>query len=135
MRGSYFMGDRVILRTFYRFYVDSWGMTAHTFSLEVPIKITPFVSLSPFYRFNSQSAVRYFASYMQHDPNATYYTSDYDLSAFQSHFGGMGVRFSPPEGIMGMRHFASLEVRYGHFYRNAGNGMQSNMLTLAMKFK
>ena len=135
MRGSYFMGDRVILRTFYRFYADSWGMTAHTFSLEVPIKITPFVSLSPFYRFNSQSAVRYFASYMQHDPNATYYTSDYDLSAFQSHFGGMGVRFSPPEGIMGMRHFASLEVRYGHFYRNAGSGMQSNMLTLAMKFK
>jgi hypothetical protein len=135
LRGSYFMGDKVIIRTFYRFYADNWGMKAHTFSLEMPVKITPFVSLSPFYRFNSQSAIRYFAPYMQHDPGSEYYSSDYDLSSFQSHFVGSGIRFAPPGGIAGIRHFASLEFRYGHFYRNAGTGMQSNILTLAAKFK
>ncbi len=135
MRGSYFLGDRTIIRAFYRFYADDWGMKAHTFSLEVPYKITPFFSLSPFYRFNTQSAVRYFAPYAQHDPNASFYTSDYDLSNFQSHFGGLGVRLAPPGGIMGIRHFAALEIRYGHYYRNAGTGMNANMITLAAKLK
>jgi hypothetical protein len=135
LRGSYFLGDKIIIRTFYRFYADNWGMKAHTFSLETPIKITPFVSLSPFYRFNTQSSIRYFAPYMQHNPNAAYYSSDYDLSAFQSHFVGSGIRLAPPGGIMGIRHFASVELRYGHFYRNAGTGMQANIITLAAKFK
>ncbi|WP_159476675.1 DUF3570 domain-containing protein [Dyadobacter sp. 3J3] len=135
LRGSYFMGDRVIFRGFYRYYADSWGMKAHTVSLEVPVKISPFLSLSPFYRFNSQTGVRYFAPYMQHNTSAEYYTSDYDLSSFQSHYGGMGIRLAPPGGVMGIRHLASLELRYGHFYRNAGTGMQSDMITLAMKFK
>lgn len=134
-RSSYFAGDRVIIRTFYRYYADSWGMHAHTASLEVPVKITPFVSLSPFYRFNAQKGVRYFAPYKQHSPSANYYTSDYDLSTFQSHFAGLGVRVAPPGGIMGIRHFASLEIRYGHFYRTAGTGMNSDMITLAAKLK
>lgn len=135
IRSSYFLGDRTVIRAFYRFYTDDWGMKAHTFSLEVPYKITPFFSLSPFYRFNTQSAVRYFAPYAQHNPNATFYTSDYDLSTFQSHFGGLGVRIAPPGGIMGIQHFASLEIRYGHYYRNAGTGMNANMITLAAKLK
>ncbi|TDE15254.1 DUF3570 domain-containing protein [Dyadobacter psychrotolerans] len=135
LRCSYFLGDKLIIRTFYRFYADNWGMKAHTFSLETPVKITPFVSLSPFYRFSTQSAIRYFAPYMQHDPSSKYYSSDYDLSSFQSHFAGSGIRFAPPGGIAGIRHFASLEIRYGHFYRNAGAGMQSNIITLAAKFK
>lgn len=129
------MGDRIIIRGFYRYYADTWGMQAHTASLELPVKISPFLSLSPFYRFNSQSAVRYFTPYMGHAVSDEYYTSDYDLSSFQSHFAGMGLRLSPPGGFLGIHHFASLEIRYGHFYRNAGTGMQSNMLTLAMKFK
>jgi hypothetical protein len=135
MRGSYFLGDRTIIRAFYRFYADDWGMKAHTFSLEVPYKITPFFSLSPFYRFNTQSAVRYFAPYAQHEANAMFYTSDYDLSGFQSHFGGLGVRIAPPGGIMGIHHFAALEIRYGHYYRTAGSGLNSNIITLAAKWK
>ncbi|MCF0075310.1 DUF3570 domain-containing protein [Dyadobacter sp. CY261] len=135
LRGSYFLGDKIILNGFYRFYADDWGMRAHTFSLETPIKITPFVSVSPFYRFNTQSSIRYFAPYIQHDPQSEYYSSDYDLSSFQSHYFGSGIRFASPGGVLGIRHFASLEVRYGHFYRNAGTGMQSDMITLAAKFK
>lgn len=110
-------------------------MKAHIFSLETPIKITPFVSLSPFYRFNTQSSIRYFALDMQHNPNAAYYSSDYDLSAFHSPFIGSGIRLAPPVRITGIRYFASVELRYGHFYRNAGTGMQANIITLADKVK
>lgn len=135
LRGSYFLGDQIVIRTFYRFYADDWGMKAHTFSVETPVKITPFLSVSPFYRFNAQSAVRYFAAYMKHEIDAAFYTSDYDLSSFQSHFVGSGIRFAPPGGIGGIRHWSSLELRFGHFYRNAGTGMQSNIITMAVKLK
>ncbi len=60
LRANYFEGDRAIIRSFYRFYVDDWGMVAHTASIEVPVKLTPFLSVSPFYRFHAQTAVRYF---------------------------------------------------------------------------
>ncbi|MEZ4903706.1 MAG: DUF3570 domain-containing protein [Spirosomataceae bacterium] len=132
-RASYFMGDRLILRGFYRFYADDWGMTAHTVNMEASYKITPFVSVSPFYRFHNQTAVRYFKAYGKHSPTATYYTSDYDISGFTSHFIGAGIRLAPPGGVLGIKHWNSIEFRYGHYLRTTG--MVGNSLTLAVKFK
>ncbi|MFN3848616.1 MAG: DUF3570 domain-containing protein [Spirosomataceae bacterium] len=133
MRTSYFLGDKIIIRTFYRYYFDNWGMQAHTANLEVPIKITPFFSVSPFYRFNTQTAIRYFAPYKQNSATSQYYTSDYDVSAFNSHFIGSGIRLAPPKGVLGTKHFNSLEVRYGRYIRSTG--LVANSITLAMKFK
>lgn len=132
-RASYFMGDRVILRGFYRFYADDWGMVAHTVNLEATYKFTPFISLSPFYRFNNQTAVRYFKAYGKHNPSASYYTSDYDISGFTSHFVGAGIRLAPPGGLLGIKHWNTIEFRYGHYLRTTG--MIGNSVTLAMKLK
>ena len=135
LRASYFLGDRVIFRGFYRYYQDSWGNKAHTANLEMPVKVTPFVSLSPFYRFNTQSGIDYFAAYGKHKTSETYYTSDYDLSKLSSHLLGMGIRFAPPKGVLGMEHFNSLELRYAHYVRGAGTGLIGNSVTMALKFK
>ena len=48
MRLNYFLGETFIFRTYYRYFFDDWGIKAHTAQLEIPIKISPFVSLSPF---------------------------------------------------------------------------------------
>ena len=133
IRANYFFGDRVILRSFYRYYQDDWGIKAHTIDLELPVKITPFFSLSPFYRFYSQNAVDYFAPYAQHNSAETFFTSDYDLSKFTSHFYGAGIRLAPPKGVFGFQKLNSLELRYGHYNRN--NGLNSNQLSLHLKFK
>lgn len=133
LRLHYFMGDRVILRTFYRYYIDDWGMQAHTINLETPIKLTSFASISPFYRFSHQTAVRYFAPYGQHTATDRYYTSDYDISGFTSQFLGAGVRLAPPGGLLGMGHWQSAELRYGHYVRSTG--MVANSVTLLAKFK
>lgn len=133
IRASYFIGDRYIVRGFYRFYTDDWGMTANTFNLEGSVKITPFTSISPFYRFHQQSAVRYFRPYGKQAANAAYYTSDYDISDFNSHFVGLGIRLAPPNGILGIKFWNNLEVRYGHYLRTTG--MVGNSITLAMKMK
>jgi Protein of unknown function (DUF3570) len=133
IRANYFLGDRFIIRSFYRYYQDNWGLKAHTIDLEVPVKITPFFSLSPFYRFYSQNAVDYFAPYGQHGPSENYFSSDYDLSKFTSNFFGAGIRLAPPKGVFGIQNLNSVELRYGHYDRS--NGLQSNQISLHLKIK
>lgn len=133
IRASYFLGDKIILRTFYRYYFDDWEMSAHTISAEATLKVNSFLSVTPHYRFNNQTAVKYFAPYKNHLLSDNYYTSDYDISSFKSGFWGAGLRMAPPGGILGMRWWNTLEVRYGHY--NRSNGLVSNIISLSTKIK
>jgi len=132
LRLNYFLGDKVILRSYYRYYQDSWGVRSHTASLEVPVKLTPFFSVSPFYRFYTQTAANYFAPYAQHAATDTYYTSNYALSAFSSNFFGAGIRLAPPKGIFGT-HLSALELRYGHYTQTTD--LVSDVISLHLQFK
>ena len=132
-RASYFLGDKFIIRSFYRYYQDDWGLKAHTFDLEMPIKITPFFSVTPFYRYYTQQAINYFAAYQAHTVADKYFTSNYDLSTFNSHFFGAGIRLAPPKGIFGNAHFNMIEVRYGHYNRT--NSMNANIVSMNLRFK
>ena len=133
IRLNYFLGDRIILRSYYRYYIDSWGLQSHTASLEVPVKITPFFSISPFYRFYNQTAIKYFAPYGMHTAQDQYYTSNYDLSKFNSNFFGAGIRIAPPKGILGNQHFNMIEIRYGHYSKNIE--MNADVISMNLKFK
>ena len=133
IRLNYFFGDRIIARTFYRYYRDSWGMSAHTVELETPVKITPFISLSPFYRYNNQQGIKYFKGYGQHSTGEEFYTSDYDLSDLTSIMIGMGLRYAPPGGVLKLTRFNALEVRYAHYERSTG--LNAEIISLLAKFK
>jgi hypothetical protein len=133
VRLNYFMGDNVIVRTYYRYYRDNWGMTAHTAEIEIPFKITPFISISPFYRYYKQEGVNYFKGFEQHDRNNEFYTSDYDLSTLTSTMGGLGLRYAPPGGVLNISKFSALEMRYGHYQRSTG--LTSDIVTLLVKIK
>ena len=133
VRLNYFLGDRIIVRSFYRFYVDNWGVTSHTASLEVPFKITPFLSISPFYRYYIQTAANFFAPYGAHTAADKYYSSDYDYSAFSSHYAGLNLRLAPPKGVMGLKNFSALEIRYGLYKQTTG--LLANNISLGLTFK
>lgn len=133
IRLNYFLDDHFVIRTFYRYYMDNWGIRAHTAEIEVPVKFSSFASISPFYRYNTQQGTRYFTPYGLHNPTDVFYTSDYDLSTLHSNFVGANLRLSPPNGIFGWQHLTTLELRYGHYMRSTG--LNSDILTLALKFK
>lgn len=133
LRLNYFVDDRFIIRFFYRYYKDNWGLSAHTMDLELPVKISPFISISPFYRYYTQQQADYFSPYATHAVNEEFYTSDYDLSKFKSQFFGTGLRFSPEKGVLGIAHWTSLELRYGHYIRNSG--LHSDIISLNAGFK
>ena len=133
LRLNYFLDDHYIIRAFYRYYLDNWGIRGNTAEIEIPIKLTSFVSVSPFYRYSNQKGTRYFAPYGQHNVDETYYTSDYDLSTLNSNFFGAGFRIAPPKGVFGFQHLNVLEIRAGHYLRSTG--LNSNIITLNLKFK
>jgi hypothetical protein len=132
IRLNYFLGDNIILRGYYRFYIDNWGLKSHTASLEVPIKITPFFSLSPFYRYYVQTAVNYFAPYLGHSAQDQYYTSNYALAAFSAQSFGLGVRLAPPKGVL-IKSLNAIEIRYGHYTQSTN--LASDIVSLNLKFK
>ena len=133
VRASYFLGDNVIIRAYYRYYADDWKLTSHTANIEVPIKLSPFFSVSPFYRFYTQSETKYFKAYGLHTAADQYYTSNYDLSGFDSNFIGAGIKLTPLKGIFGMRNFHTIEMRYGHYTKTTQ--MVSDIVSINFKFK
>ena len=133
LRANYFLGDKFIIRSWYRYYKDDWNIRSHTLQLETSVKLSPFFSFTPFYRFYQQTAADYFAPYAIHSAMDTYYTSNYDLSEFNSHFFGAGFRMAPPAGVFNIQRVNSLEIRYGHYQKNID--MNSNIISLHVKFK
>lgn len=133
IRANYFIGDKFILRTWYRKYHDDWGINSNAVQIETVFKLNPFLSITPFYRFYHQSGADYFAPYQVHTPTDEFYTSNYDLSKFNSSFFGAGFRMAPPGGVFKLKHFNSLELRYGHYQKT--NGMSANIVSMNLGFK
>jgi hypothetical protein len=138
LRLNYFIGDDIIVRSYYRYYTDDWGLSSHTASIEVPYKITPFFSISPFYRYYTQTASKYFAPLYQHqvdaigNPKETYFTSNYAASAFSSDYLGLGMRSAPPGGFKNS-YLAAIELRIGHYVQTTD--LNSNVISLHFTFK
>jgi hypothetical protein len=133
VRFNYFAGDRVIFRTYYRYYIDSWGISAHTASLETVFKISPFLSVSPFYRYSTQTAANSFAPIYGHTPGTTYATSNYEYSAFSSGYLGVNFRYVPLNGLFGIKNLSMVELRYGHYKQTTG--LVANNISLNLRFK
>jgi hypothetical protein len=132
-RANYFLGDNVILRSYYRYYMDNWGSHSNTANLEIAYKVSPFLSISPFYRYYTQSAAKYFAPYEAHSSTDEYYTSNYEYAKFNSQFFGAGFRIAPPKGVFGWQNLHELELRYGHYTQTTN--LVSDVISLNLGFK
>lgn len=128
IQANAFIGGRWIARAYYRWYWDDYGIRAHTFDLETPVKLTPAITLSPFGRFYTQTASKYFKPYRQHALPEAFYTSDYDLSAFQSYKTGLGLRYAPFKKIGKRLDFKAVELRYAFYSRT--DGLRAHMVTM-----
>ena len=140
LRLTYYATDLLQVRGYYRFYNDNFGITAHTFELEAPVKVTPFFVLYPFYRYHTQTAAKYFAPYLQHSIVDEYFTSDYDLAAFSANKVGLGLRYSPVYGIGRFKtpfkgrvtQFKALDVRYAYYRQDTG--LTANLISADLSF-
>ncbi len=93
-RLNWYVNESVVVRSYYRYYNDDWGIRSHTASVEVPIKITDQFTVYPSYRYYNQTAADYFFGYEEALSTNTYYTSDYDLSEYSANQLGIGVSYT-----------------------------------------
>jgi hypothetical protein len=113
-----FLSPIFILKAYYSFFTDDFGIKAHTINIEVPVRFGYTYSLYPFFRIYHQTAARYFKPYKEHLLPEIYYTSDYDLSAFWSYKAGLGFGFYPDKRF-GKSHwsFNNMIFRYAYYWR------------------
>lgn len=98
-RLNYFLSDFIVTRFNYRFYYDDFGITGNTFNMEIPLRLNNEISFTPFYRFHTQTGADYFKPKGEFISSDEFYTSDYDLSSFDSHQIGIGFKYYPVWGI------------------------------------
>ena len=134
-RLNYYLSDRFILRSYARYYSDSWGINGFTAELELPISFGLNWSVFPSFRHYSQTAADYF--YVKEMARSTdqYYTSDFDLSAFNSQQLGLGIRYKDVLGQYSLWNLglSAIELRYIHYSRS--NGLQFNQTALGLNFE
>ena len=134
LRFNQYINETISLRTYYRYYFDDWGINSHTASIELPIKISYKFTLYPSYRYYNQTAADYFAPYEQNLSTSQFYTSDYDLSKFNSNQYGFGFGYTD---IFAKWHIwklglKSINVNYNSYKRNTG--LSANIISAGFKF-
>ncbi len=134
VRLNYYINETFKLRTYYRYYTDNWGITAHTANIEVPIKLNDQFTVYPMYRYYTQTESKYFAPFETHVSTEKYYTSDYDLSTFSSNQYGIGASYVD---IFTKAHvwkfgLKNIDFRYNHYDRS--DTLSADIVSLAFKF-
>ena len=142
VRLNTYLSERMIMRLYYRYYADDWGMDGHTASVELPIKLNRFVAIYPHYRYHTQTAVDYFKGYKEHSVSDLFYTSDYDLSELNSHSIGIGAMIHPNGGLGKMKipltknSFLSLDgIDIKYAYYNRSTGLKAHIISIGLSMK
>jgi len=133
-RLNYYINDFAILRTYYRFYYDDWGIISHTANLEVPLKLSDRLTLYPNYRYYSQTAADYFFEKEQAVSTFDFYTSDFDLSKYTANQYGIGIRYkdiftSAKFLIFGLK---TVDLRFAYYDRSTQ--LDATIVTLGTTF-
>jgi hypothetical protein len=133
-RLNYFINEMFVLRTYYRYYFDDWGINSHTASIEIPIKITDKFTLYPSYRFYNQTAADYFYPYETALSTYEFYTSDYDLSEFSANQFGFGVGYTDIFTKLKLANFGlkTVDLKYDYYKRNTG--LHYSLISAGFKF-
>lgn len=132
-QANIFATNSIIIRSYYRFYWDNFGILSNTLSLEVPVKISPEWTIAPHVRFYQQTASEYFKPYKEHIKGEAFYTSDYDLSAFTSIKTGITLRYAPQAQFLKYYFFNEADIRYAYYKRS--DGLYAHTITLLLDLK
>lgn len=127
-QANYFAGSNQILKTELGFSYDDFGIFSQSVYFEWVQNANPTNAVKAFFRIQNQSASRYFQPFGEHELDSEFYTSDYDLSAFQTYKLGLGWRSFVQKGKSKKWTLDELEWRYAVYYRT--DGLTAHILTL-----
>ena len=95
------------------------GMASRALS----IRLNQTWAIIPFIRYHAQQETEYFEPFQNHQTENEFYTSDYDLSTFNSSKAGIGIRYYPLDGITNLMYLLKIkrmDLRIGVYNRSDG---------------
>ena len=134
MRLNYYLNEYAVVRSYYRYYTDDWGIDSNTLQFELPIRLNLSWKLTPIYRFYNQTAANYFAPYNAHQSTQDFYTSDYDLSGFKSHQWGLSLGYRSVLSGLKIADFGLKSAQLRAQQYNRSDGLSAFIVSTAFQF-
>jgi len=133
-RLNYYINERFVLRTYYRYYSDNWDIQSHTVNIELPFKVSDRFIIFPMYRFCTQTQSKYYAPYEKHLSTEQYYTSDPDLATFEANQFGFGVSYTDifTGGKIWKFGLKNIDFRFNQYRRS--DRLTANIASIGFKF-
>jgi hypothetical protein len=132
LQWNIFLSPNFASRFYYRYFLDNFGQRAHSVQWELPVKLNPYWTLRPFYRYHIQTASNYFKPYREHSLSDPYYTSDWDFGKFNSHKAGVSIQYYPLYPLWDALQW--VELRYLIYRRSDGLRSQAFSLGTRLNF-
>src|SRR6056297_301047 len=134
-RLNWFLSDRFVLRAYYRYYNDTWGIASHTANFELPVKLSNNFTIYPSYRYYHQSAADYFRPFEIALSTEEFYTSDYDLSKYVANQLGMGVSYTDIFTRAKLWKFGLKQIDLKYYNYNRDTTFTSSIITIGFNFE
>jgi hypothetical protein len=119
-----------IVKGMYRFYVDDWGVLAHTFELQLYQRLARWFYLKVNWRVHTQTAPWFWT--LSADPNAAARTADSDLAALTAQTFGVMAALDTP---LRTRLLRELHVDFGYERYFRTNSLSANIYTCSLGFR
>lgn len=133
LKVNHFLFGKYVLKNTLNNYTDDFGITAFAIENETSIKLKRNLVLLPNIRFYTQTQADAYQSYQQHLNTSTYYTSDPDLSSYNTYAIGIGIKFKPLNLKDKKRGFNNYILRY-RFYHRDNNKINGHMLSFVINY-
>jgi len=125
-----FVKGRTILKNTANVYADDFGILGLSLKHETAYKLSPKITVLADVKLYTQQASKYFAPFRVHAFGSTFYTSDYDLSQFQTLKLGMGLKWRP-DLYKKRQRIDLISFRYHYYMRS--NGLESHAISVLFK--
>lgn len=123
VRGNHALTDWLVQRGGYRFYTDTFGISAHSVESETHVRLPASNEMwvYPILRFHRQTGSRYFGLPGTQTIDTEFFTADGDLGRFDSwRYGGGWKWVGAGNTTLGWLPFRSLETRVTFYERSDG---------------
>ena len=134
VRLNYYINEMFVLRSYYRYYIDDWGLKANTMNFDFPVKLGQAFTVTPSFRFYQQNQVDYFAPFETHLSTEKYYTSDYDLAKFTSKQYSLSINYTDIFTSLKISSFGfkNINIKLSRYTRS--DGLNANIISVGLKF-
>lgn len=100
LRALYYLPYRASLKGEYRFFNDSWGITAHTYELAYVHPLSDRWTVEGRYRYYSQTQADFYKDLFPFENAETYMGRDKELSTFSDFTIGGGITYEFGQGVI-----------------------------------